>query len=685
MDKDKAKNRIEKLKKLIEKYRYAYHVLDKPLVSDAVNDSLKRELQDLENEFPEFITADSPTQRVGGEPLGQFQKVIHRAPMLSLTDNFSLKENLEWEKRNEKMLGRKPNSYFAEMKIDGLAVALHYQNGVFIQGLTRGDGKVGEDVTENLKTIESIPLKVNYDFSFEARGEVYMKNDVFNKLNQAYKKQGKPALANPRNGAAGSIRQLDPQFTAERKLSFMGYDILLNEKIKNRNEKLQLKIQNLKTHKDKHELLKQIGFPVAEGQECKDIGVAQTFYESVEKKREKLDFQIDGVWVGVNSNTDFEKLGAVGKAPRGAIAYKFPAQEKTTILKDIINQIGRTGRITPVAIMEPVNLAGTTVTRATLHNWEEIEKKDIRVGDTIIVRKAGDIIPEVVKSIRGLRPAQSKKLIAPKVCPNCQKPVQKRKATQIDLYCLDASCGQTKIKRLIHFVSKKAFDIDGLGRKIIEQLYSIGLVKDEADIFRLKQSDLAPLERFAEKSSQNIIDAIELAKEITLARFIFSLGILHIGEVASSSIALDFSSDKKIITPYEFYQDIKLRSQDVWMGVRDFGPEVARALYLFFQKPENAKKMADLTKLEIKLKLPDKKLQNLKNKIFVVTGELETFTRETAENEIRLRGGLASSSISKDTDFLVIGKNPGSKLAKAQKLNTKIISEKELLNYLDDI
>jgi len=679
MDKDKAKKRIEKLKKLIEKYRYAYHVLDKPLASDAVNDSLKHELQDLENKFPQFITPDSPTQRVGGEPLKQFQKVVHRAPMLSLTDNFSLKENLEWEKRNEKMLDRKPNSYFAEMKIDGLAVALHYQNGVFTQGLTRGDGKVGEDVTDNLKTIESIPLHINADLSFEARGEVYMKNDVFNKLNKTYKKQGKPILANPRNGAAGSVRQLNPRLASERKLSFMGYDILLNEKIINQNEELRLKIQNLKTHKDKHKLLKQLGFVVAEGKECKDLNEVQKFYESVDKKRDKLDFQIDGVWIGVDSNTDFEKLGVVGKAPRGAIAYKFPAQEKTTILKDIINQIGRTGRITPVAIMEPVNLAGTTVTRATLHNWEEIEKKDIRVGDTIIVRKAGDIIPEVVKSISELRSAQSKKLIAPKECPNCYKPLQKRKADQIDLYCLDTSCGQTKIKQLIHFVSKKAFDIDGLGRKIIEQLYSVGLVKDEADIFKLKQSDLAPLERFAEKSSQNIIDAIQRAKEITLARFIFSLGILHIGEVASSSIALDFSSGKKIIVPYEFCQAIKLRSQDEWMMIRDFGPEGARALYLYFQKPENAKKMIDLTKLGIKLKLPDKKLQTLKNKTFVLTGELETFTRETAENEIRLRGGLASSSISKDTDFLVVGKNPGSKLAKAQKLNAKIISEKELL------
>mgnify|MGYP001616198761 FL=1 len=550
-------------------------------------------------------------------------------------------------------------------------MALHYENGIFVQGLTRGDGKIGEDVTENLKTIESIPLKIGDNLSFEVRGEVYMKNKVFNKLNRAYQKQGKPLLANPRNASAGSIRQLDPRLAAERKLSFLGYDIIINQKQKTKNPKLL-------THWLKHQFLQHLGFPVTGGQECKNLGAVQKFYESVSKNREKLGFQIDGVWVGINSNVDFDKLGVIGKAPRGAIAYKFPAEEKTTILKEVINQIGRTGKITPVAIMEPVNLAGTEVSRATLHNWEEIEKKDVRVGDTIVVRKAGDIIPEVVRSIHELRPTQSKKLIAPKVCPNCRQPLSKRKIGQVDLHCLEIGCGQTQVKRLIHFVSKKAFDINGLGKKIIEQLYTLGLAKDETDIFKLTQADLEPLERFAEKSSQNIIDAIEQAKKTTLARFIFSLGILHIGEIAASNISLNYSSDKKIITPDEFHNAIKLRSQDEWMEVRDFGPEGARALYSFFHKPENIKKINGLTKIGVTLTLPDKKRQIFAGKTFVFTGELEAMTRETAENEIRLRGGFASSSVSKDTSYLVAGNNPGSKLAKAQKLNVKIISEKAL-------
>ncbi|TSC92598.1 MAG: DNA ligase (NAD+) [Candidatus Berkelbacteria bacterium Licking1014_7] len=672
MDKIKKnviKARIEKLKTLIEKNRYAYHVLDKPRVSDAIDDSLKHELADLEKQYPEFITADSPTQRVGGRPLDKFKKVQHKQPMLSLIDSFSAEELEDWQKRNARLLHKKPDGYFAEIKIDGLAVSLHYQNGKFIQGLTRGDGWVGEDVIQNLKTVESIPLKI-LNSKFEVRGEVYMKKTVFEMLNKKYKKAGKPLLANPRNGAAGSIRQLDPKLAAERKLSFFAYDIITNQKLKN--------YLNPKTHSDKHKLLQKLGFPVAEGRECRDLNEVKSFYQIIQKKRDRLEFNIDGIWVGVNDNRTFEKLAVAGKSPRAAVAYKFPAEEKTTMVKSIINQVGRSGKITPVAVMEPTQIAGSIVSRATLHNWQEVLKKDVRIADTVIVRKAGDIIPEVVSVIKELRPKNSKKNFPPVACPNCQQKLVKQKSDQVDLFCPNNNCKIKTIRRLEHFVSKKGFDIDGLGKKIIAQLFEAGLIKNETDIFNLKESDLESLERFEQKSAQNIIFSIEQSKKISLSKFLFALGIKHIGEITSNQIARLVDNNSNIIEPTKVFNKLSKYDFDDWQKMYDIGPEASQTLFEFFQSKKKRSQFNNFSQLGIKIILPPKIKQTLLGKSFVITGTLEKLTRDEAQNQIRLRGGNVSSAVSKETDFLIAGANPGSKYEKAKKLGVKIIDEKQL-------
>jgi DNA ligase (NAD+) len=697
MDKAQAKKRILKLKKLIEKYRYAYHVLDRPLVSDAVNDSLKHELQQLEDKFPELRTSDSPTQRVGGKPLDKFKKVRHSQPMMSLVDAFSVQELKDWQRRNVRLLRHSPGRYFAEIKIDGLAVSLHYEKGRFTQGLTRGDGRFGEDVTQNLKTVEAIPLKIQNSKlktqNFDVRGEVYMKKEVFERLNKRYQREGKPPLANPRNGAAGSIRQLDPKLAAERQLSFFAYDIIISKFRAQTSRpqglsysdygqaKPQSKIRNLRTHSEKHQLLRELGFPVAEGRECDSLDQVEEFYQKILRKRDKLGFLIDGIWVGVNDNTVYDKLGSAGKAPRGALAYKFPAEQKTTLVKKIINQVGRSGKITPVAVMEPVDLAGSTVSRATLHNWREIGRKDVRIGDTVVIKKAGDIIPEVVRVIKELRPAGAKKLKVIRTCPNCGKKLVKRKIEQVDLFCPNKNCGYVRQRQLEHFVSKKGFDIDGLGSKILEQLMAEGLINDETDIFRLKIEDLKPLERFADKSAENLIKSIQDSREIPLARFIFSLGIRHIGEAGAVQIG-QVIEKRGVITPIHFFEEMKKRSQDEWQKMYDIGAEAGKSIFEYFNSSDNQKKLAELTELGVKIVLPPQLRQTLKGKSLAITGSLNKMTREEAEAQIRLRGGQASSSISKETDYLVLGEKPGSKYDKAKKLGIKIIDERQFLQLL---
>jgi len=670
MDRKQAKKRIEVLRKEIEKNRYLYHVLDKPRVSDAVDDSLKRELAKLEDQFPELVTADSPTQRVGGKALDKFVKVTHKTPMLSLNDAFSEDDLKKWEERLIKLVGEEKirrAGYYAELKMDGLAVTLIYKGGVFSLGTTRGDGQVGEDVTNNLKTLSSIPLRlrevpgVDTNQEIEVRGEVYLPKKDFLELNRQQQKKGLPVYANPRNISAGSIRQLNPKIAASRNLHFMMYAIAIN--------------LGLQKHSDEHELAGKLGFPTNKNNKiCGDIGAVISYLKHWGKAREKLPYQMDGVVVGLNDRKLFSRLGVVGKAPRGQIAYKFAAEEGTSWVKDIIVQVGRTGKLTPVAVLEPTPVAGSTISRATLHNADEIARKDVRIGDTVVIRKAGDVIPEVVESIKRMRRGKEKKFAMPTKCPVCGGKVIKR-AGEVDWYCADKNCSTRTRRQLEHFVSKGAFEIVGLGPKILEKLIEEGLIKDAADIFSLKVEDLEPLERFAEKSAQNIIDAIQERKKIGLDRFIYGLGIRHVGGEMATDLAKQFGTLEKFLSAR--HEDL-----DRMYGI---GGKVADSVveYLSDQKSRDfIKKLSKLGVEVINYHSPVS-ANKLKGQSFVVTGTLETMARDEAHKKIIQYGGEVHGSVSSQTNYLIVGEDPGSKLEKAKKFGVKMISEKEFLGMLE--
>jgi len=693
MTKEEAKLRIEKLRELIEKYRYSYHVLDKSLVSDEVNDSLKHELQEIENQFSELVTPDSPTQRVGGKPLDKFSKVTHQYPMLSLTDAFSAEEMKEWESRNKKYLEQNFNTsqygsfgYFVELKIDGLAVSLIYENGIFTRGATRGDGRVGEDVTQNLKTIESIPLKLKQtDYrlptTVEIRGEVYMPIETFKKLNIKYKKEGKALLANPRNAAAGSIRQLDSKITAERKLSFMAWDLLSH---------LAGEEEMVKTHQQAHKILTELGFKtIKQNQYCPNLAEVEVFKEKIEKEREKLPYQIDGIVVVVNNNRLRERLGVVGKAPRGMIAYKFAPEEATTVVEDIKVQIGRTGTLTPVAYLKSVLIAGSTVSRATLHNEDEIRKKDIRIGDTVVVHKAGDVIPEVEKVIKELRTGKEQEFHFPKTCPQCGGKVV-REEGKAAYRCINKNCYIIKLRAIGHFVSRAAFDMSGLGPKIINKFVEEGLIKDAADLFNLKEGDIEPLERFAEKSAQNIVKTIQSHKEIDLPRFIYALGIPNVGEESAYDIAETINQKSKIRNQNAFRHTLlkilKLQTLENWQKIPDIGPIVAKSIYDYFHDIHNIDFIERLFKAGVKIKFVtisgEKCMPKGVGLTFVFTGGLKTITRDEAKQKVRDLGGEISESVSKETSYVVAGNEPGEKYSQAQQLGVKIISGKEFMDMI---
>lgn len=675
MNKQEAKSRIEKLKELIEKYRYSYHVLDKSLVSDEVNDSLKHELQEIETKYPDLVTSDSPSQRVGGKPLDKFQKITHEVPMLSLVDAFNIDEVRAWEERNEKIVSDRYD-YFAEIKIDGLAVALTYENGEFVRGATRGDGKVGEDVTQNLKTIEAIPLKVTSDKlqvnKFEVRGEVYMPKKVFEELNHKYQKEGKALLANPRNAAAGSIRQLDPKISAERKLSFIAWDLL------------GVGAKTHATHAESHQILSELGFKtIKENQHCKNIEEIEKFKKHIEKEREKLPFQIDGTVILVNDNRLRDNLGVVGKAPRGMIAYKFAPEEATTVVEDIIVQVGRMGTLTPVAVLKPILVAGSIVSRATLHNEDEIRKKDIRIKDTVIVHKAGDVIPEVEKVIKELRPRNTKEFHFPKVCPVCGGKVV-RESGKAAYRCLNKKCFVVQRRQLEHFVGRPSFDMAGLGPKILNKFIDEGLIKDATDLFALTEGDIEHLERFAEKSAKNIVKSIQNHKEIVLPRFIYALGIPNIGEETARDIADVVNSKHEIRNPKQILNLLKSKKLENWQEIEDIGPVVAKSIFDYFHDKKNLHFIERLFKAGVrvtsyKLQVTSNKLQG---KIFVFTGGLESLTRDEAKEKVRALGGDASESVSKETSYVVAGTDPGEKYDCAKKLNVKIISEKQFLDLI---
>lgn len=699
MTRQEARERIEKLKAEINHHRYLYHVLDRQEISDAALDSLKNELVKLERQFPELLTPDSPSQRVGGVPLGAFTKVPHIAPMLSLEDAFSEDDMTAWEERIRKVYPQGAHGYFAELKVDGFAISLEYENGVLKRASTRGDGKVGEDVTENIKTIEAVPLALQ-DPSFimkeaknritivrnekimkilkvhiqrgniEVRGEVFMAKKVFEAINRERKEQGEPLYANPRNTAAGSIRQLDPKVAASRKLDFLAYDLATD--------------LGQRTHAEKHDILRVLGFRTdAYARECETLNDVYALYRDIGEKREKLPYQIDGMVVSVNDNTTYARLGVVGKAPRAAVAFKFPAEEATTIIKDIVVQVGRTGALTPVAHLEPVPIGGTIVSHASLHNEDEIARLGVKIGDTVIVKRAGDVIPKVVSVITNLRTGKEKVFHMPKRCPVCNEAVVRLEG-EVIVRCVNKKCPAKNKEALYHFAAKPAFNIVGLGWKILDALSDAGLVSDPADIFAIEKADLIPLERFAEKSADKLISAIEKSKTITLAKFLYALGIVHVGEETALDLAEHFASQAHIATPRDLMRAAEKETAETLQIIPNIGEKVAASIDAYFHSAYAQRLLQKLADAGIIIHSPKvkKTAQKFAQKSFVLTGELETMTRDEAKDAIRARGGSVISSVSKNTDYVVAGAHPGSKYENAKKLGVAIIDEKAFQKML---
>ena len=690
MDKYQIKKRIDKLKAVINHHRYLYHVLDKQEISDEALDSLKKELHDLEQQYPEFINSDSPTQRIGGKPLKEFKKIKHQEKMISFNDAFSKEDMSNWQTRFLKLLIEKEKQqtdFYCELKIDGLAIELIYDDGIFKTGSTRGDGSIGEDITQNLKTVEAIPLEIRSKEEvikelekeglkhiadninkkglkeIVVRGEVFISKEEFAKINKIQNKKELSPYANPRNIAAGSVRQLDPKVTASRHLDSFAYDLITDF--------------GQTTHEDKHKILKALGFKInTHNQYCKSLNEVFLFHSHWQKKREQLEYEIDGVVVIVDNNKIFEKLGIVGKAPRGAIAFKFAQLQSTTQILDIKIQVGRTGAITPVAILKPIQLSGITITRATLHNEDEIKRLGIKIGDTVIVGRAGDVIPDIIKVLPELRTGKEKSFKMPKVCPSCGRKLEKSE-TEVLWRCPNLKCFARQRRAFYHFVSKGAFNIEGLGPKIINRLLEEGLVQDPSDLFELKEGDVSGLERFAEKSAENLINSIAEKKEITLPKFIYALGIRNIGEETALDLAENFGSVEKL-------KNAELKDFE---SILNIGPIVAKSAYEWFNNKDNLRFLDKLERVRIIIKntvfaKDSVGKVKLKGKIFVLTGGLETMTRDEAREKIRNLGGDISSSISSKTNYLVAGSEPGSKIKKAEKLGVKVIDEEEFLKII---
>ncbi|HEX7586589.1 MAG TPA: NAD-dependent DNA ligase LigA [Patescibacteria group bacterium] len=709
MDKNKAKNRVRKLSAEINRLRYEYHVLDKPDVTDEIYDSLMTELRELEEQFPDLKLPDSPTQRIGGKPLDKFQKVQHKTRQWSFDDVFSFEELKKWEEKALRLISKSkiqnPKiNYVAEIKIDGLKIILNYDRGIFVRGATRGDGVIGEDVTENLKTIRSIPLKINEKISGVFVGECWLRKSELERINAERKKNGEALFANSRNAAAGSIRQLDPKIAAARKLDSYIYDIdqLNFTQSSAPDPRLGFSRDSSPgmagskfpdTQMEELELLKGLGFNVnKETKLCKNIEEIEKFYQEWIHKKDSQDYGIDGVVIKINSRALQEALGYTGKSPRWGVAYKFPAEKVTTVVEDIKVQIGRTGALTPLAHLRPVRVAGSTVSRATLHNEDEIKRLDIKIGDTVVIRKAGDVIPEIVEVIQGLRTGKEKKFHMPKKCPICGGTVA-RKEGEAATYCTNPKCFAVQKENVIHFVSKKGFNIEGMGEGIVEHLMSEGLISNVAEIFELVAGDLEPLERFAEKSAQKLVEAIEKSREISLEKFIFAMGIRQVGEETAVLItrSLDriisqVKSQKSKVKSLEGIIFIfpKITVED-WMSIKGIGDKSAESLVNWFADKENIKILEKMEKLGVKI-ITDNQQSIISNKLkgltFVLTGELKSFTRDEAKDIIRQEGGDISSSVSKKTDYVLAGENPGSKHKKALGLGVKIMSEKEFIKLL---
>lgn len=665
MDKKTAKEKIKKLREALHVHNYRYNVLDAPEISDAEYDKLFRELHALEEKFSELVTPDSPTQRVGAAPLKSFSEVKHSVPMLSLANAFSEEDLLAFDQRVKKFLGdgTKDVSYVTELKFDGLAVSLHYKNGMFARGATRGDGARGEDITQNLRTVKEAPLKLvslkNPPPVLEVRGELYMKKKDFEELNRERIENGDPAFANPRNSAAGSVRQLDSSITAKRKLSLFCYGTGLVEGAE------------FNTHADILKFLAHAGFPVnKEWKLCKNIHEVIQHCEVWKDKKHDLPYDVDGMVVKVNSIAQQQELGEISRSTRWAIAFKFPAEQAITKISRIDVQVGRTGALTPVAIMEPVLISGSTVSRATLHNEDEITRKDVREGDTVVIQKAGEIIPEVVSVVIEKRTGDEKKFAMPEKCPECGADVVKPEGEAVSRCTGGMSCPAQVKESIRHFCSRDAMNMEGLGYQHIENFVDKKLIEDAADLFYLKKEDLLPLERMGEKLAQNILDAIEKAKHPPLSRFIFALGIRHVGERTAEILAEHFKSLEALQNAA--FEELK--------DIYEIGPKVAESIVSFFRQSSNLNVIEKLKKAGVSPQKVDEPAQvssKISGKSFVFTGTLSLFTRSEAETLVKKLGGKISSSVSKNTNYVVSGAEPGSKYDKAQKLGVAVLTEDE--------
>jgi DNA ligase (NAD+) len=666
MSKAEIMKKVEDLRAVLEKHRVLYHVHDAPTISDEVYDSLMRELSDLEKEHPELDSPFSPTHRVGGDPLAKFVKVAHTVRQWSFDNVFSLEELVGWEERNLSILKKegidaKP-TYVAEMKIDGLKVILTYKDGELIQAATRGNGEIGEDITENIKTVRSVPLMLPKNISLTVIGEAWIQKKDLERINQERAKEGLALYANTRNFAAGTLRQLDPKTVAKRNIRIYAYDI---------------EGGNYATQEEELNALSEYGFLVNKDHKvCKTLKDVQDFYDVWKEKRSLQEYGIDGLVIKINERKLWDELGYTAKSPRGGIAYKFPAEEAATKLIAIKCQVGRTGAVTPVAELEPVLIAGSVVKRATLHNEEEITRLDVRVGDTVSLRKAGDVIPEIFDVHMELRPKNAKKFVMPTHCPECDSKLVREtvgKSISAAWYCQNPSCPAKHLEGLIHFVSKKGLNIEGLGEKIVEEFRELGLITDEASIFTLKKEDIEGLEGFGEKSAENIITSITAARTAPLSKFLYSLGIRHVGETTAKDVAKHFGS----------IEAIRHASYDDLLEVEGIGEKVAQSMVDYFNNSSSQKLLDSLLK-EVNVSEEKKKTGGkLKGLTFVITGALPTLSRDEAKELIEEHGGKVSGSVSKATDYLLAGEGGGGKRDDAAKFGVKIIDEKDLRGMLE--
>ncbi|SFM11794.1 DNA ligase (NAD+) [Gracilibacillus orientalis] len=668
MTEQEARQKLVALRDELNEYNHQYHVLDNPSVSDAEYDTKMKELKAIEAEFPDLVTPDSPSQRIGGEPIDAFEKVPHRVPMLSLGNAFNEEELKDFDRRVREGLETDKVTYVCELKIDGLAISLRYQDGLFVQGATRGDGTTGEDITSNLKTVRSIPLRIKDGSPIEVRGEAFMPQKAFVSLNEAREENGEEPFANPRNAAAGSLRQLDPKIAAKRHLDIFLYAVG------------EWESGSLETHSERLTYLQELGFKTnPEWRKCHGIEEVVQYVEEWVEKRATLSYDIDGIVIKVDNLEAQEQLGFTAKSPRWATAYKFPAEEAVTKLTDIELSVGRTGVITPTAILDPVKVAGTTVQRASLHNEDLIQEKDIRIGDTVVIKKAGDIIPEVVRVVEDMRTEEQQPFAMPEACPSCGDELV-RLEEEVALRCINPNCPAQLKEGLSHFVSRLAMNIDGLGEKVIEQLFRAQYIHTIADLYRLEREELLKLERMGEKSVENLLTAIENSKANSLERVLFGLGIRYVGSKAAKTLAAHF----------ETIDRLQQASLDDLVAIDEIGDKMADSIFHYFADDKVKQLISELKDLNLNLTYNGPKVNEtvtdstFAGKTVVLTGKLAIYTRQEAKQHIETLGGNVTGSVSKKTDLLIAGEEAGSKLAKAKKLDVEIWNESKLQEVIEE-